>query len=86
MERRGIQSTSTDFKGFLRVWFLDPSSSPFAPHHWDPSYRHMVSLTIAMPMTHSSTSHFNMWDSHDPTVAAHISSCLPDILAWIKEH
>jgi len=28
-------------------------------HHWVPSYKHMVSLTIAMLMTHSSISHFD---------------------------
>ncbi len=39
--------------------FLDPSSSPHTLHHWDPSYRHMASPTIATPMTHSSISLFN---------------------------
>jgi len=38
---------------------LDPSSSPFTPHHLDTSYRHMVPLTNAMLMTHSFSSHFN---------------------------
>ncbi len=33
--------------GFLRDRFLDPSSSPHTLHHWDPSYRHMASPTIA---------------------------------------
>ncbi len=42
--------------GFLRDRFLDPSSSPHTLHHWDPSYRHMASPTIATPMTHSSIS------------------------------
>ncbi len=45
--------------GFLRDRFLDPSSSPHILHHWDPSYRHMASPTIATPMTHSSISLFN---------------------------
>ncbi len=45
--------------GFPRGQFLDPSSSPHTLHHWVPSYRHMVSPTIAMLMTHSSTSHFD---------------------------
>ncbi len=45
--------------GFLRDRFLDPSSSPHTLHHWDPSYRHMASPTIATPMTHSSISLFN---------------------------
>ncbi len=40
--------------GLLRDQFLDLSSSPHTLHHWDPSYRHMVSPTIAMLMTHSS--------------------------------
>ncbi len=44
---------------FLRDQFLDPSSSPYTLHHWVPSYRHMVSPTIAMLMTRSSISHFN---------------------------
>ncbi len=44
---------------FLRDRFLDPSSSPHTLHHWDPSYRHMASPTIATPMTHSSISLFN---------------------------
>ncbi len=50
--------------GFLRDRFLDHSSSPYTPHHWVPSYKHMASHTIVMLMTHSSISHFN------PTVAA----------------
>jgi len=41
-------------QGFPRVQCLDPSSSPLTPLNWDPS-----SLTIAMLMTPSSTSHFN---------------------------
>ncbi len=45
--------------GFIRDRFLDPSSSPHALHHWVPSYRHMVSHTIAMLMTHGSISHFD---------------------------
>ncbi len=45
--------------GFLRDRFLDPSSSPHTLHHWDSSYRHMASPTIATPMTHSSISLFN---------------------------
>jgi len=57
---------------------LEPSSSLFKPHHWDPSYRHMVYLTIAMLVASSST--------YDPTVAAQISSCLAGISAWMKEH
>ncbi len=46
-------------RGFLKDRFLDPSSSPFTLHHWVPSYKHMASPTIAMLMTHNSTSHFN---------------------------
>ncbi len=38
---------------------LGPPSSPHTLHHWDPSYRHMASPTIATPMTHSSISLFN---------------------------
>ncbi len=45
--------------GFPRARFLDPSSSPHTLHHWVPSYRHMVSPTISMLMTHSSISHFD---------------------------
>ncbi len=45
--------------GFLRERFMDPSSSPHTLHHWVPSYRHMVSHTIAMLMTHSSISRFD---------------------------
>ncbi len=45
--------------GFPRDRFLDPSSSPHTLHHWVPSYRHMVSHTIATLMTHSSISHFD---------------------------
>ncbi len=45
--------------GFLRDRFLDPSFSPHTLNHWDPSYRHMASPTIATPMTHSSISLFN---------------------------
>ncbi len=45
--------------GFFRDQFLDPSSSPYTLHHWDPLYKHMVSPTIAMLMTHSSIFHFN---------------------------
>ncbi len=45
--------------GFLRDWFLDPSSSPHTLHNWLPSYRYMASPTIAMLMTHSSLSLFN---------------------------
>ncbi len=45
--------------GFLRDWFLDPSSSPHTLHHWDTSYRHMASPTIATRLTHSSISLFN---------------------------
>ncbi len=36
--------------GFLRVQFLDPSSSPHTLHHWVQSYRHMASPTIATLM------------------------------------
>jgi len=39
-----------------------PQGSVLGPllfsNYWDPSYRHMVSLTIAMPMTPRSTSRF----------------------------
>ncbi len=42
--------------GFLRDRFLDPSSSPHTLHHWVPSYKHMVSPTIAILMTLSSIS------------------------------
>ncbi len=56
--------------GFLRVQFLDPSSSPHTLHHWVQSYRHMASPTITTLMTHSSISFFNWmiwlveWSSH----------------------
>ncbi len=46
--------------GFLRGQFLDPSSSPHTLHHWVPSYKHMVSPTIAMLMTHGCISHFDL--------------------------
>ncbi len=46
--------------GFPRDRFLDPSSSPHTLHHWLPSYRHMASPTIAMLMTHSCISHFDL--------------------------
>ncbi len=68
--------------GFLRDRFLDPSSSPHTLHHWDPSYRHMASPTIATPMTQLYLS----FQPDDPTVAARISGCLADISAWMKEH
>ncbi len=45
--------------GVTRDRILDPSSSPHTLHHWVPSYRHMVSPTISMLMTHSSISHFD---------------------------
>ncbi len=45
--------------GFPRDRFLDPSSSPHTLHHWVPSYRHMVSPTIDMLMTHISIPHFD---------------------------
>ncbi len=38
---------------------LGPLLSLHTLHHWDPSYRHMASPTIATPMTHSSISLFN---------------------------
>ncbi len=44
--------------GYHRDQFLDPFYSPRSLHHWVPSYKHMVSHTIAMLMTHSSISHF----------------------------
>ncbi len=59
--------------GFLRDQFFDPSSSPHTLHHWVPSYKHMVSPTIAMLMTHSSISHFDLDHS---TVSTRISGCL----------
>ncbi len=43
----------------FRDQFLDPSSSPHTLHHWVPSYKYMVSHTIAMLMTHSSISRFD---------------------------
>ncbi len=46
--------------GFLRGQFLYPSSSPHTLHHWVPSYKHMVSPTIVMLMTHSCISHFDL--------------------------
>ncbi len=49
--------------GFLRDRFLDPSFSPHTLHHWDPSYRHMASPTIATPMTHSSISLSTRWSN-----------------------
>ncbi len=45
--------------GFLRDWFLDPSSFLRTLRHWVPSYRHMDPPTIATLMTHSSISLFN---------------------------
>ncbi len=68
--------------GFLKDRFLDPSSFPHTLHHWVPSYRPMVSHTIAMLMTLLYLS----FRPDDPTVAARISGCLADISAWIKEH
>ncbi len=67
--------------GFPRDRLLDPSSSPHTLHHWLPSYRHMVSPTISMLMTH-----YLSFRPDDPTVAARISGCLADISAWMKEH
>ncbi len=46
--------------GFLKDQFLDHSSSPHTLHHWVPSYKHMVSPTISMLMTHSCISHFDL--------------------------
>ncbi len=37
--------------GILRDRFLDTPSSPHTLHHWVPSYKHMVSPTIAVLMT-----------------------------------
>ncbi len=42
--------------GFLRDRFLDPSSSPHTLHHWIPSYKHMVSHTIAICWWHTALS------------------------------
>ncbi len=50
--------------------------------NWVPSYKHMVSNTIALLMTHSSLS----FRPENPTVAARISGRLADISAWMKEH
>ncbi len=44
---------------FLRDRLLDPSSSPHTLNQWVPSYKHMVSHTIALLMTHRSISHFD---------------------------
>ncbi len=68
--------------GFLRGQFLDPSSSPHTLQHWVPSYKQMVSPTIAMLMTQLYLS----FRPDDPTVAAWISGCLADISAWMKEN
>ncbi len=68
--------------GFLRDQFLDPSSSSQTLHLWVTSYKHMVSPTCAMLMTHSSLS----FRPDNPTVAAQISGCLADISAWMEEH
>ncbi len=57
-EGRNLQNIDWSL-GFLRDRFLDPSSSPNTLHHWVPSYKHMVSHTIAMLMTHSSISDFD---------------------------
>ncbi len=46
--------------GFLRGQFLNPSSSPHTLHHSVPSYKHMVSPTIAMLITLSCISHFDL--------------------------
>ncbi len=46
--------------GFLRGQLLDPSSSPHTLHHWVPSNKHIVVPTIAMLMTHSCISHFDL--------------------------
>ncbi len=46
--------------GFIRGQFLDPSFSPHSLHHRGPSYKHVVSHTIAMLMTHSCISHFDL--------------------------
>ncbi len=69
--------------GFLRDRFLDPSSSPHTLHHWDPSYRHMASPTIAHA---DDTQLYLSFQPDDPTVAARISGCLADISAWMKEN
>ncbi len=69
--------------GFLRDRFLDPSSSPHTLHHWVPSYRHMVSHTIAYA---DDTQLYLSFRPDNPTVAARISGCLADISAWMKEH
>ncbi len=61
-EGRNPQNISWSL-GFPRARFLDPSSSPHALHHWVPSYKPMVSHTIAMLMTHSSISHLTRWSN-----------------------
>ncbi len=45
--------------GFLKYRFLDPSFSPHTLHHGVPLYKHMVSHTISMLMTHSSIFRFD---------------------------
>ncbi len=45
--------------GFLRYRFLDPSFSSHTLHHGVPLYKHMVSHTISMLMTHSSIFRFD---------------------------
>ncbi len=67
-------------RSFKMAWGGEVSTE-HTLHHWVPSYKQMVSHTIALLMTHSSISR-----SDDPKVAAWISGCLKDNSAWMKEH
>ncbi len=71
--------------GFLRDRFLDLSSSPHTLHHWVPSYKHMVSHTMATLMTHSFTIHLGSSTITPSSSVRNLGVIFDDQLTF-KEH